>query len=1095
MVNKNIEAIYPLSPMQQGMLFHAIYEPEEDIYFERFRCTLDGPLDVDAFQRAWQQVVDRHPALRTAFTWKGKDQPLQVVFKSLPLTWDVRDWRDVPESECGQRIEALLEADLARGLDLMHPPLMRMTLIRRDEALYDFLWSHHHIIIDGWCMPIVLREAFTFYEFFRRGETTELPPSRPYRDYIAWLQKQDLTQAERFWRETLAGFSAPTSLVETLAPRSEPARPGHCELGLQLAAETTEALAALARRHQITLSTVLQGAWALLLARYAREEDVVFGVTVSGRPPELEGVESIVGLFINTLPLRVAVDPDARLGPWLKRIQERQVEMREYEYSPLVQVQGWSEAPRGMSLFDTLLVFENYPLGATLEDSGISLDIRDVHASERTNYAITVVGCPGEVLDLRLIYDALRFDAATARRMLAHLKTLLEGFAASSDATLGEFSLLTKAERQAILHEWNTTDVHYPQDATLPELFAAQVERTSDAPAVTFEAQRLTYAELNARANRLAHRLRALGVERGDRVGLYMERSEMMIVAMLGVLKAGGAYLPMDTAYPAERLGFMIEDATPPVVISQTALAASLPEMDAELLLIDEQADADVPETDPAPVAMPGDVAYVIYTSGSTGKPKGVQVTHDNVVRLFRATEHWYHFSKDDVWSMFHSYAFDMSVWEMWGALLYGGRLVVIPYWISRSPQDFYRMMSDEGVTFLNQTPSVFRHLVQAESEMDDVPALNLRAITFGGEALDFPSLRPWFERHGDTRPQLVNMYGITEITVHATYRPVNWEDVSAGRGSLIGVPVPDLQIYLMDPQQNLVPVGVPGEICVGGAGVARGYLNRPELNAARFVPDPFRDDPDARIYRSGDLARYTPDGDLEYLGRIDHQVKIRGFRVELGEIETLLEELPEVHQAVVLVREDGAGEQRLVAYLVPAEEEIPALDYLRSSLKARLPVYMVPAAFVMLDAIPLTTNGKVDRRSLPAPGGEALAPDREHVPPRSPLEKKLAQIWAALLPVEAPGIHDNFFDLGGHSLIAVQMISRVRSVWGVDLPIRTIFETPTIAQIAAAVDALREAAEKSEATAADTIQPVSRSARRVKLTSLQKSDEANEKG
>ncbi len=1095
MVNKNIEAIYPLSPMQQGMLFHSLYEPEQDIYFERFRCTLKGALDVPAFKRAWQQVLERHPALRTAFVWKGKDRPLQVVFKTLTLPWDEHDWRTVPPEEHPTHMEALLAADLTRGLDLAHPPLMRMTLVRRAEDIYDFLWSHHHIIIDGWCMPIVLREVFTCYEFFRRGEEVSLPASPPYRDYIAWLQNRDLSDAERFWRETLKHFSAPTPLIETLEPRSEPAHTGHHELGASVSPEATEALQNLARQQQLTLSTFLQGAWALLLARYAREADVVFGVTVSGRPPELAGVESIVGLFINTLPLRVAVPPDAALIPWLKTIQAHQVEMREYEYSPLVQVQGWSAVPRGMALFETLLVFENYPLDATLEDAGISLQICDVHASERTNYPLTVIGCPGAALQLRLIYDTQRFDSATAERLLKHLKMLLEGFAATPDATLSEFALVTPAERHTCLHEWNTATLHYPKDATLPQLFEAQVARTPEASALSYQDTRWPYAELNAQANRLAHRLRALGIGRGDLVGLYMEPSGEMIVAILGVLKAGAAYLPLNTTYPAERVSFMLADATPSIIIVQEQLAAQLPETPVRILYLErEAAQETAPSTNPESVNAPDDIAYIIYTSGSTGNPKGVQITHHNVARLLRATEPWYHFSETDVWSLFHSYAFDFSVWEIWGALLYGGRLAVVPYWISRAPQDFYRFLVKERVTVLNQTPAAFRQLMQAETELEQLPPLHLRVIIFGGEQLDFPSLRPWFERHGDASPQLVNMYGITEITVHATYRPVTWADVEGQRGSLIGVPIPDLQVYLLDSQQHLVPIGVPGEICIGGAGVALGYLNRPELNTARFIPDPFSDDPDARLYRSGDLARYIPDGDMEYLGRMDYQVKVRGFRVELGEIEARLEQHPLVQQAVVLLRETSPSDQQLVAYLKLVEHVTLSLSELRSYLQEHLPDYMVPAAFVLLETIPLTPNGKVDRRALPAPADAALTPKQELVLPRTPTEVTLAQIWKELLPVEQVGIHDNFFELGGHSLIAVQVVSRVRSVWGIELPIRTLFETPTIARIAEAVDALRQATVAPE-TETPTIQPVSRAARRVKLTTLKPAEDTTERG
>jgi amino acid adenylation domain-containing protein len=546
-------------------------------------------------------------------------------------------------------------------------------------------------------------------------------------------------------------------------------------------------------------------------------------------------------------------------------------------------------------------------------------------------------------------------------------------------------------------------------------------------------------------------------------VGLRIERSLEMVVGLIGILKAGGAYLPIDTVYPTDRVGFMLEDAQVRVLLTQESLLASLPESQARVVCLDTEWERIAQEsTDSLSSGAGADrLAYVIYTSGSTGKPKGCLVTHYNVVRLMQATERWFHFHESDVWTLFHSHAFDFSVWEIWGALLYGGRLVVVPYWVSRSPQQFHQLLREQRVTVLNQTPSAFRQLIQADETADG--DLALRLVIFGGEALELESLRPWFDRHGDEKPQLVNMYGITETTVHVTYRPLSLEDVREGRGSVIGGPIPDLRLYILDSQLQPVPIGVPGEICVGGAGVARGYLNRPELTRERFIDDPFSTRPGARLYRSGDLARRLANGDIEYLGRIDQQVKIRGFRVELGEIESVLRSHPGVRDTVAVVREEG--EKRLVAYVVLSGEPTCTTAELRDYLEQKLPDYMIPAAWVVLPALPLTPNGKLDRKALPSPEAEAYS-HRGYEAPQGETETLLAALWGELLKLERVGRHDNFFELGGHSLLATQLISRIRGVLGVDVPLRSLFETPTVTGCARYIEAIRWTAVESTSSA-----------------------------
>jgi amino acid adenylation domain-containing protein len=659
-----------------------------------------------------------------------------------------------------------------------------------------------------------------------------------------------------------------------------------------------------------------------------------------------------------------------------------------------------------------------------------------------------------------LEYNTDLYDEATVQRMLGHFYHLLEQIVDAPDRKLSEYDVLTAAERHQLLVEWNpSTSTQVSRDfplQSLHALFEKQAACTPDAAAVTFANETLTYAELNARANQVAHHLQKRGAVPGQRIGLAVERSLNVVVGVLGILKSGAAYVPLDPTYPAERLAFMMEDSQMSIVLTQQKWLDELPPHDAETVCLDrEWAEiAQEPDTNPVSGATADDLAYVIYTSGSTGKPKGVLINHGNAVRLFAETEAWYGFDEQDVWTLFHSYAFDFSVWEIWGALLYGGRLVVVPYLTSREPESFYQLLIREGVTVLNQTPSAFRQLIRVDegaSANGNQQNLSLRYVIFGGEALELQSLKPWFDLHGDQTPQLVNMYGITETTVHVTYRPITQADLAAGKGSVIGRPIPDLQVYVLDPQGQPVPIGVPGEMYVGGRGVAQGYLNRSELTDERFVNHPFVENGQngERLYRTGDLARFLSNGDLEYLGRIDHQVKLRGFRIELGEIEAVLAQYPAIREAVVLVREDVPGDQRLVAYLV-AKDALPESAELRRHVASHLPEHMVPSAYVLLESLPLTANGKVDRKALPAPAGGVLAERNEtYVAPRDALESELVRIWEELLGTSPVGIRENFFALGGHSLLAVRLMSQLKKQFGQDLPLALLFQGGTIEQLA----------------------------------------------
>jgi amino acid adenylation domain-containing protein len=1019
----DIEDIYGLSPVQKGMLFHSLAADEPGMYVVQFSCSFDRGLDVAAFEAAWREVIARTPILRTAFYWKEADRLLQVVQRRVDVPIAHEDWRALDRAEQTVRLEAFLRQDRERGFELSTAPLLRLALLRTSDEAYRFTLSLHHLLLDGWSLSLVLKDVFTFYEALARGKHAHVPQAPPYGDYIAWLERQDLGAAERYWRRRLAGFTTPTPIGITL--RTDGAQG---EQGLRLSPEVTAAARELARRHAMTLSTLVQGTWALVLGRASGQREVVFGSTVSGRPPSLPGVEAMIGLFINTLPVRIALPGEQPISAWLKTLQDEQLELQPFEHTPLTELQSWSEIPRGQSLFDSILVFENYPIDSSLKDGKSALEIRDLRSEERTNYPLTVVAEPGAQLGLRMLYDGRRFDDETIANLLLLWKATVEAMVAHPEQTLGELPRLTDDERR-LLEEWNHTRAEYPRDRRIDELVTAQAAQHPDALAIAGDGERVTYAQLERRANQLAHRLRNLGVKLESRVALYLPRSVDLVIAALAVIKAGGTYLPLDPGSPRDRVRFMLEDANAQVVLTHARLAGELPvrvrvvELDTERALLALEA-AHAP---PNP-AGPEHLAYLIYTSGSTGRPKGVEVRHAGLANLVAWHQHAYELTAADRATLVASPAFDASVWETWPYLASGASLHVPPEAVRSSPPELLAWLAVEQITL------TFLPTPLAEAILDEPwPAhARLRAILTGGDQLH-RGPRP------EVRARLVNHYGPTESTVVTSFARV--APGLAGPPP-IGRPIANTEVHLLDADLQPVGIGAPGELCIGGDGLARGYHARPELTADKFAPDAMSGRAGARLYRTGDLARWLPDGNLEFLGRIDQQVKIRGFRIELGEIEAVLGQHPRVRACAVIAREDG-GPKRLVAYVTGDA----TLDELRAVAASKLPDYMVPLAFVALDALPLTPNGKIDRKALPAPVEKAT----ESAPgaARTPLEEVLASIWSEVLGVARVGADDDFFALGGHSLSAIQIVSRLRRLLDVDLPLCTLFQAGTVKSLA----------------------------------------------
>jgi surfactin family lipopeptide synthetase C len=1050
----SIEDRYPLSPMQQGMLFHTLYDRHAGLYIGQAIFDFpDQDLNIPAFQQAWDHVVARHPSLRTSFHWDGSETPVQYVHASVDLPFYVEDWRDLPSSEQHGRLEAYLRSDRKRGFTLTEPPLMRLAVFRIGESHYQCVWTAHHLLADRQSGIVILREVFALYDAFAIGNHARLPSPRPYREHIAWLERQDRRPAEKFWRQALQGFTAPTPLAVDRPADSVDEGPS-VEQEISVRAGTTAALQSLGERHLLTLNTFLQGAWALMLSRYSGEEDVVFGTTRACRRSTVEGADAIVGLVMNAVPVRTRVLPDASLCAWLKGFRLAQIPVLRYEHTPLVDVQRWSEVPPGTSLFESVLNFADYSLNATLRGLGSQWEKSTLQVREKTNFALTVYASADPELSLKIAYDPRRFDDDTVRRMLGHVKTLLEAMAVNLDQRVRDLPLLTDAEQHRLLVTWNETSVDYPRNTCIHQLFEAQTARTPNQGAICFEDQWLTYRQLNARANQVAHYLTKAGVRPGVKVGICMERSLEMLVALLGILKAGGAYVPLDPRYPRERLAFILGDAGIEVLLTQERLVEMFAGHQAAAICLDIAwaTISQEPEENPDVQLSSEDLAYLMYTSGSTGKPKGVMVRHRNVVNFFAGMDSRIGSDPPGAWLALTSISFDISVLELFWPLTHGSKVILhsgaeaAPSAGSQETPGIHRDFSipaqimRHGVTHLQCTPSMARMLAMNQESLRALKPL--RQLLLGGEALPDSLANELFEVvSGD----ILNMYGPTETTVWSSTAVVE----QGRRPVPIGRPIANTQLYILDRFLHLVPIGVAGELFIGGDGVAAGYHERPELTAERFVRNPFSSEPGLLLYRTGDMARYLPDGNIECLGRVDYQVKIRGHRIELGEIETVLQQYRGVREAVVAAREDQPGDQRLIGYVVSDPEQALTDSELRGYLKTKLPKEMVPAAFVMLDALPRTPNGKLDRRALPAPDQVPPETERTFIAPRDAVERKLATMWERILRVRPIGVRDNFFELGGHSLLAVSLFAQIEKAFGKDLPLSTVFRGPTVEQLA----------------------------------------------
>lgn len=1026
-------SVLGLTPLQQGLFFHTAYDADGlDIYTTQITLDFEGDLDSEALREACRTLLRRHDGLRAGFRTDAQGEPVQFVAAEVPLPWREFDLREAAPAVRAEQAAVATVEERTRGFDVTRPPLIRFLLVRQADRQTRLVVTNHHIILDGWSTALLMDELFTLYR--TRGELQELPPAKSFRAYVDWLADADADAARSAWADALAGLDGPTLVApDATRGRGGAVPPGRVHATLSTA--DTASLTGLARSAGVTLNTVVQLAWALVLRELTGRDDVVFGMTVSGRTAGVEDIDSIVGLLINTLPARVRLDPDDSVLSVLERLQDEQIDLFEHHHLGLTEIQR--QTGHG-ELFDTTTAFENYPVSTDgVENSLGGARLVGTGGFDATHYPLSLICTPGEQMRVRLDHQPHHFDTAQAQRVCDWFLRLLRALPQDPERTIGALSVLTPQERERALVEWNDT-ARAVESTTLPALIEEQVRRTPTAPAVLHAGQELAYDELNRRANRLARHLLRHGARPESLVALALPRTPDLVVAVLAVLKAGAGYVPIDVRYPEARIAHMLADAGPGVAVvtreSEGYLPVGLPRIviddHATERAVADEADGDITDEERGRPLLPRHRAYVIYTSGSTGSPKGVVVEHANAVNFVATVADRFGPAGMSRILAATSLSFDVSVFEIVTTLALGGRLELVDDLLALLHRGTW-----EG-SVLSGVPSALAGVLAVQDG-----TLSAEHVVLGGEAVPRSLVRSIQERIPGC--SVTNIYGPTEATTYAT----SWRtgETAGDTDPPIGRPVPNARVYVLDARLQPVPVGLPGELYIAGEGVTRGYLGRPGLTAERFVACPYGG-PGERMYRTGDRVRWREDGHLEYLGRLDGQVKIRGFRVELGELEAALLRHEDVAQAAAAVHKDGTGDTRLVAYAVPCTPE-HALNpqELRRFVGGLLPDHMVPAAVVQMPRLPLMPNGKLDRSALPAPAYDTTA-GRE---PGNAWEEVLCTLFAEVLDLPGVGVEDGFFDLGGHSLLATRLVSRIRSALGVQLTIRALYEAPTVASLA----------------------------------------------
>ncbi|HET9917757.1 MAG TPA: amino acid adenylation domain-containing protein [Candidatus Binatia bacterium] len=1054
--NSHVETYaFPLSFAQQRLWFLQRLYPDSSTYNIPTALRLRGELDIKALQQSIDHLIERHEVLRTTFAIR-EGEAVQIVHPTLPVSIAKTDLGNIEASRREETLLGLIQFDARLPFDLERGPLLRVKLIQIADDEHVLVLNLHHIVSDGWSMDVIFRELSVIYQACRSGQPHALPELPiQYADYSVWqrnwLQGANLDQQLSYWRKQLDGLS--TLQLPTDHPRPPAQTYRGSSQSMELSAELSQALKGLSQREGVTLYMTLLAAFQTLLYRYCGQQDIVVGSPIAGRTRQ--ETEGLIGFLVNTLLLRADLSNNPSFRQLLTRVRQGALDAYDHQEIPFEKLVEELKPDRSLTtspLFQVMFVLQNTG-DASLRLEGLSaIPIPMPSNTAKFDLSLTISERQG-TLPASFNYNTDLFDDSTIERMLGHFQTLLEGIVANPDQRIGELPLITEAEKHQLLVQWNDTKTDYPKGKCIHQLFESQVERTPEAVAVVFDDQQLSYRELNNRANQLARHLQKLGVGPEALVGICVKRSIEMIVGLLGILKAGGAYVPLDSSNPAERLRFVLEDTHVGTVLTDVVSLMNLPPTSASVICLDRDWEeiSKQPRDNPDNQGTADNLAYVIYTSGTAGTPKGVMIDHRSLVNYLC----WFNESplRQSMKSLpvLTRASFDASLKQLFAPLLRAGHVWLLSDELVNQPTALPEALSTQSRVGLNCVPSLWRAVLD-DLKLDRLTALrhSLSALLLGGEQLDQDLVDRTFSDMPDI--EIWNLYGPTEATANACTGRVMPHSPPA-----IGRPIANTQVYILDRQLQLVPIGVPGELHIGGDGLARGYLNHPELTAEKFIANPFSPDLTSRLYKTGDLARYLPDGNIEYLGRIDNQVKIRGFRIELGEIEAVLAQHPSIQQAVVLAREDNSGDRRLVAYTVANEGSAPSSHDLRSHLQHTLPEYMVPSAYVFLESLPLTPNGKIDRKALPAPDQTRPELEDTFAAPRTPVEEILANIWCTVLKLDKVGIYDNFFQLGGHSLLATQVVARIRETVQFDLPLRCLFESPTIQGLAQKLEELRD--------------------------------------
>ncbi len=1021
----NFKDIYSLSPMQQGMLFHSIMDNTSGAYFEQSRFSIKGQINISLFERSFNYIIEKYDVVRTVFLYEKVSQPVQIVLRKRTGKILYNDISYLYEEEKKSYIVDFTKKDKMQSFELSKDLPMRIAVIKTGEEKYEVIWSYHHIIMDGWCLGIIMGDFFKAYSLLGKGKEISTANDYPYSDYIKWLKRQNKEEALAYWKNYLQDYEHQASIPKWYKRTNENIY-SHCDTQFELNEAITERLIRLAKENQISLNIILQTIWGILLQKYNNTNDVVFGAVVSGRPPEVIGIESMVGLFINTIPVRIKGN-DKSFIVLCKEIQENASKSMAYDYMPLADVQANTKQKN--NLFDNIMAFENYPMDKQVNNMASSQElgfsIQNYEMLEHTNYDFNLAVIPGETIIFKFTHNENVYSKELVERICSHFKRAINQVIENSDINIASINIVDTEEAAKLLQEFNNTKTEYPIEKTIQQLFEEQVTKTPDNIAVEYENTKLTYKELNTKANDVATILQNKGVEADSIVGIMIDRSLDMIVGIIAILKAGGAYLPIDPEYPKDRIEYMLSDSNTKILLTQSNLTRNV-EFEGETIIIEDILGntecINARKTNKAT-----DLAYIIYTSGSTGKPKGVMIEHKSVINLAYSQISQFKVDEKDRILQFSTICFDASIEQIFIALLSGAALVLINKDTLLNVETFEEYLIEHEVTHIHTVPTFLNNISYREE-------YKIKRVVAGGDICSVNLAKYWSE-HCD----FYNEYGPTETTITSTMLLAN--NIMETSSSLsIGRPLNNIKVYILDKNNNIQPIGIPGELYIAGDCLARGYLNRQELTAEKFIEDPF--EAGTKMYKTGDLARWLPDGNIEFLGRIDSQVKVRGFRIELGEIEARLLSYEGIEEAIVITKEDKDSSNYLCAYVSSTREL--TISELRSYLGEELPEYMIPSYIIQLEKLPITVNGKIDRKALPEPDGSIMT-GTEYVAPTNETEEKLAMIWKEVLVLEKVGINDNFFELGGHSLKAINVMGKIHKELNVEIPLKQLFKTPTI--------------------------------------------------